>query len=292
MSNIEDLRPESIQGIKRLAARFKSRLQLPHNEALDLAARRSGFKNYTHAHRAIECNDVGSLAAAEQRRDIDRRRDEFRKRTSKDWSETIEKVIGTATSTIWTGANEIIAAVSPFMGEGRNHGFYPTGGGNDFSEVHPSTESNCIELMVGSRAYIARPRRLRIERIATALQESFLFLELAPLPPSGVYQSVGDDDDSHVNRRLRESEELVDLGDGHYLERDVWSRGYMDHEDDPLPDNARLITRLLRGNIMFACKASIWNDIPETYQGWHDIMGADEVRRRIEQAVNRPNHSL
>ena len=40
MTDIDNLRPESIEGIKRLADRFQRRFDLPRNEALDAAAQR------------------------------------------------------------------------------------------------------------------------------------------------------------------------------------------------------------------------------------------------------------
>lgn len=77
------------------------------------------------------------------------------------------------------------------------------------------------------------------------------------------------------------------MGDGHYLEREVWDRGYVEHYDDPLPRNARRVHRLLRGNVMIVCKASIWNDISATYMGQHDALGADGVRQVLEQLIAR-----
>jgi hypothetical protein len=105
---------------------------------------------------------------------------------------------------------------------------------------------------------------LRLERFAYDLPESFLFLELGELEPSGVYEREDDDQDlgsvtdpalQRSLKRMHHSEELVDVGGGVYLEREVWDRGYVDHYDDPLPRNARRIHRLLRGNVMIACKA-------------------------------------
>lgn len=105
----------------------------------------------------------------------------------------------------------IIDAIAPFLGEGRNHGFFPTGGGNDFTAVRPSTERGCIELMVGDLAYIVRPRRLRLERFVDDLPESFLFLELDELEPSGVYERPTDEEFE------RETDPCPHLG--------VWHRG-------------------------------------------------------------------
>lgn len=290
MTDIDNLRPESIEGIKRLADRLQRRFDLQRNEALNAAARRGGFNNFTHASRAIADGDRRVLASARHRRDIGRSRQEYRNRTKREWSECVEAMATDPSSTVWTGNYAIIGAIAPFLGEGRNHGFFPTGGGNDFTDVRPSSERDCIELMVGELAYIVRPRRLRLERFADDLPESFLFLELEELAPSGVYEPRDAEYESvtdPVLRRLRESEELVDMGSGRYLEREVWDRGYVDHYDDPLPRHARRVHRLLRGNVMIACKAGIWNGISGTYMGQHNELGADEVRGTLERLMAR-----
>lgn len=296
MSTIDNLRPETITGIKRLADRLQARFQLQRNEALNGAARRGGFQNYAHARRAIEQGDTRELAHARNSREIARKHQAYQDSTRREWAATVDTVAGAAlpASTTWTNLYDIIDALEPFMGTGRNHGFFPTGGGHDFSAVQASTERDCIELRVGELAYIGRPRRLRLERIPLDLPESFLFLELADLAPSGIYEpdvaeAETDEPLDRWQRRRRESEELVDLGGGDYAEREVWDRGFVDNEYDPLTDSARLVKRLLRGSVMIACKASIWNKIPQTYSGMHDQMGADRVRHEIERGLERRN---
>lgn len=290
MTKTENLRPETIEGIKRLASRIQQHDDLARNKALDAASRRAGFNDYAHARRAIETGDAAMITAARRRRDSDRRMEEFRAATRLDWSTTIDSVSQGAPSTSWEERAAIIENLRPFLGEGRNHGFFPTGGGNDFTEVRISREAGCIELMVGPLAYIARPKRLRLERIEEGVPESFVYLELDDIAPSGVYE-VDDAHEpdpgrpAHARRRGRDSEELVDLGGGEYAEREVWDRGYLDHPDDPLSDSVRLIHRLLGGNIIFACKASMWNRVGATYDGRHDWLGADGVRAQIEQAL-------
>lgn len=296
MTDIDNLRPASIDGIKRLADRRQARHGIPRSQALDGAAQRGGFNNYVHATRALTDDDRRALSAARQRRDSARQRDEYRARTRREWSEAVEAVATDPSSTAWTQPYAIMDAIAPFLGEGRNHGFFPAGGGNDFTAARPSSEAGCIELSVGELAYIVRPHRLRLERFADDLPESFLYLELGELEPSGVYERDDDEEDlesvtdpalRRSLKRMRDSEELVDMGGGHYLEREVWDRGYVDYYDDPLPRHARRIHRLLRGNVMIACKAGIWNGISATYMGQHDELGADGVREALERLIAR-----
>lgn len=296
MPNVDELRPSTIDGIKRLADRLQAENRLSRSDALNAAARRGGFENYAHARNAIEGNDARTLRSAEHSRSIARDRQEYRERTSREWAVAVDAVARPAlqASTVWTSLDDIVGALEPFMGTGRNHGYFPTGGGHDFSAVQLSSEPGCIELAVGGLAYIVRPRRLRLERIPEKLSESFLFLELAELARSGTYAPMDGDEEideqgalSRMSRRRRESEELVDLGNGEYHEREVWDRGFVENEDDPLPSHARRVQRILRGTIMIVCKASIWNGIPQTYSGMHDSLGADRIREEIERSIAR-----
>lgn len=289
MSTIDKLRPETVIGIKRLADRLQGQSDITRAEALDAAARRGGFHNFANARRAIEEGDARTLAAASRSRQISRDHEAYREHARREWSETVDAVAGPALpdSRVWSDLDDMLDSLGPFMGTGRNHGFFPTGGGHDFSAVRPSVERGCIELAVGQLSYVARPRKLRLERIPLEVAESFLFLELAELAPPGVYEPEPNNDTSRFGRRRRESEELVDLGGADYVERGAWDRGFVDHEDDPLPKGSRLVMRLLNGNVMIACKASVWNRIPQTYSGLHDQMGADLVRHEIETGLER-----
>lgn len=191
----------------------------------------------------------------------------------------------------WEGAHNIAAALRPFMGLDNNHTHFPSGGGHDFLSVRASVERGCLEFAVSSRiAYIMKPRSLTLERIDSSPAESFLMLELDELQPSGVYERDEDEDGdredpSDAMRRVRMSEELVDLGGGDYVERGVWDRGFVDHEDDPLPDEARLVRRFFRGRVMFVSKGSIWNGAPRTYSGVHDQASNAIIRQAIERAI-------
>ena len=287
MSNTEELRPSTIEGIKRLADRLHG--HGTRATALIDAARQAGYQNYAHARQQIERAERRATAAAAQRQTAAASRRAYQLSTRTDWSETIGSVVGSSrpSSSSWRGLGAIIGVLSAFMGSGRNHGYFPSGGGHDFTAVRPSAERGCIDLMVGERiAYVAKPRELRLERIESDAAESFLLLELQELAPSGVYESDEEDDNEALSgRRLRQDEELVDLGDAHYVEREAWDRGFVDDEDEPLPLAARLAHRLFRGQIMIVCKASIWNRTSRTYSGMHNGMSAQTIRQTIERAM-------
>jgi len=251
MPTPKNLRPSTIDGIKRLAARLRVEQNISHTVALDRASVQAGFQNYAHARRMLGGGHKPAPAARS-------RRDEYQAERRSEWIATIDAAAGPslASSTSWTRFDDIMTLLDPFMGPEKNHGYFPTGGGNDFSAVRRSIEDRCMELAVGSLTYIVRPRKLRLERIGTAVAESFLYLELDQLERTDVFplpDELDDESDRIGSRRRRESEELCDLGDLNYWPREVYDRGFVEHEDDPLPPHARRVHRLLCGNMMFVC---------------------------------------
>jgi len=287
MSDPGQLRPVTIDGLKRLADRLQTNANMKRAQALDQAARQAGFQNFTHARRSIGAGRHAGTAPVPPRRPARTRHDAYIDKQRQGWSAKVNGLTssGGTTSTSWLNVEEMVGVLQPFMGSGQNHGYFPTGGGHDFLDVRASSrEPGALEFQVSRRlVYLGRPSRLRLERIETELAESFLYIDLEPIDPSGVYP----DGNAEGRRRDRADEELVDIGGGEYVERDAWDRGFVDDQDDPLPDHARLVHRMLRGGLMIVCKASIWNQIPQTYDGVHSKMGADQVRQLIETGISR-----
>lgn len=113
MTDIDNLRPASIDRIKRLADRLQARHGIPRSQALDGAAQRRGFNNYVHATRALTDDAKRVLSAARRRRDSARQRDEYRARTRREWSEAVEAVATDPSSTVWTQPYAIMDAIAP-----------------------------------------------------------------------------------------------------------------------------------------------------------------------------------
>ena len=281
-------RPSSIDGIKRHAKAIARETALQHARALDEAAKLAGFQNFAHARHAL----AAKSSAAEPPPPRGNARSAFHQRAREAWNAGVDTVNPDRRASVsWEGQAAIMAALRPFMGPSANHAHLPSGGGRDFLSADPSNEKGCIDFAVGDHSsYIARPKRLTLERIAQVPGESFLLLELDILRPSGVYPArVDDDHDDPVTARLRQFEEVLELAPGDYVDRGVWDDGHLgyDENDDeiPLPDSARLIIRWLRGKILFVCKGSLWNGTPSTYDGRHNRMTVQEVREVIERSI-------
>lgn len=145
----------------------------------------------------------------------------------------------------------------------------------DIEEIRHSSETNCLDFIVSDRSfYLVRPERLFFEHISSSPINSFFLLELGTLAQTDVY-----------DKSDRQREELIEL-DGEYLDRELWDRGYLGHDESgyeiPLPRHAMLTVRFLSGKILVVSKGSIWNGIPATYDGRHTNMTAKQIRKFIE----------
>lgn len=196
------------------------------------------------------------------------------------WVAAIESTVGPnpPSKSTWEGPEPIRTALTAFMGRNANHTHLPTGGGRDFHGVTHSRESGCLDFEVGpSGIYRAKAERLTLVHISEAPAESFLLLEAGKLSP---LTDIGSD---------HRQEELLELSDGRQMERSVWDRGFIGHDEAgyeiAIPDDAKLIVRWLGGKFLFVAKGSLWNGTSSTYDGRHDKMSPDEIRAMIIRSL-------
>lgn len=163
---------------------------------------------------------------------------------------------------------------------------------SDYETIEYSHERECLQFGTGHRGFhVVKPRRLILERIEETPAESFLLLELAELrramPDEEVANGNGRDEDERVRVHRRDHELLVEI-DGQYFDYSMWAEGHMGHDEYgdeiPFPEDTRIISRWLRGRILFVCKGSLWNGTPATYDGRHNQMSSTSTRSLIERS--------
>lgn len=273
----------SIGALKRRAKKLGALHGYKHAQALDEAAKAAGYHNYKHAMNASAASTSDGPKGLPLQRFHDKARGV--------WADAIKQAApGPASTVTWRGVPVILAAISPFIGREKNHAHFPSGGGHDFRAVRLSTEKGCLEFEVTrGLVYVVKPRSLTLERIDLSVPESFLMLELDDLKPSEFYVRSDDDEDSgdRVSRRHSMSETVVDLGGGEYADREVWDRGYLSSEDEPLPEDARSVVRFFNGRVMLVTKGSLWNGAARTYDGIHQGMSNEDIRAGIEGAIRK-----
>lgn len=53
MMKLEDVKPSTMEGLKRLANKLKKQDGVQHAAALDKAAKQAGFQNFSHANKML-----------------------------------------------------------------------------------------------------------------------------------------------------------------------------------------------------------------------------------------------
>ncbi len=211
---------------------------------------------------------------------------DFHEESRTRWVNAISLATGAIppTTSTWHGVDEIVDVLRPFISKA-SYLLFPESGGMDIGSIALGREPDTIELTVDEgRAYIAKPTSLTLEYIPAAPAQSFLIIDIAPLPPSGVYPL------EQTRAMNRWNEHVVRLPSGQYVDRDVLESGILGHNESgreiPLPLDITLLTRIFRGRLMLVTKGSMWNSESSTSLGTHDRMTNAEIRQSIERGLN------
>lgn len=207
-------------------------------------------------------------------------KDEFREEQLPKWEEMIRKLFEgeVPLNKEWHDRKSIVEVLD-FIGKDSalNHTFLPQGGGLDLHGCTLSNEDDCIELNLGSIGHVLKPKRLIFQWFSDADYEwGYFFLDSDTLKPSGVYEEL-----------LYPEEELVELTPGEYIERAYWDEG--EYYGAPLPKQARLIGRYLKGSFVTFSKASLYNANTRTYDGRHNKQSVESFKNHIQEVVTHLN---
>lgn len=203
---------------------------------------------------------------------------EFDRQKKQEWIDAIAETFGETppTSAMWDRPDAYLAVLSLFMVENLNHTMPPGGGGIDMVSIGDTHEPGCMEFYTSPRAaHVFCPEKLYFEFFDKSPWNSFFLMEVSALKPTG------------VNETADRYEEVLELSPGEYVDRsclDEARLGYRESgEEIPLPEEHCLISRdLVDGKFLVVSKRSIWNLTNETYDGRHNKMTHDEIRRFIQ----------
>ena len=181
----------------------------------------------------------------------------------------------TPDSLVWKDKQEILNILHQIANiPASNHTMFSKGGGLDLMEVQDCAEEGCICMQFGRNDYyIVKPKSLHYEVFKGNERWNYFLLELDQLKPS-VYEY----DDEEV---------VVEDHPGHYIKSDTFQYGVYDYDTgEPLPQRARLVSRLLKGCILIVMKFGPYNHIQNTYDGRHSLVRPDEFRTYIEHLID------
>lgn len=203
---------------------------------------------------------------------------DYQQRSREAWIDAVRATVGPVPPdrAEWTYLLDMEKVLRPFLAGGISHAHLPSRGTLQFSSIAPSSEDDCMEIGLEARSSVVlRPKSLRLEYVDGAPAESFILIECAILPPALEGSPSG-------------IEEVCDLGDGDYIGRHHWdSREYEGPDGEgglatrPLPDDAKLVRRILRGTVLLVCKGSRWNRSGRTGTGEHSGLEVGRIREII-----------
>lgn len=241
----------------------------------------------------------------EQRRTDQR---EFRRDSLSLWRQGLQDVFhgGTPEEKTWTNHRDIKDVLTSLgLGTTKSDGshiragyvFLHYTGDADLHGAALAGEEDCIELRTQPEPHelgrILRPERLTFrvpvgENENPILDWSYLWLELAPLERTGIYN----DERREYFQKIQE-ERVCELRPGEYVNIRHWENGYYgrdeNHEERPLPDTARLMVRALGGALLIVPKGGPYNlhvrrgkfDLPNPSQGLHAKLGEEQFAEFI-----------
>lgn len=180
----------------------------------------------------------------------------------------------------WTEKNEIIRILNIIGSEkSMNHMFFPGGGGMDLDGAEDSIEENCIDLIIGNVHLMINAKNMTFNSFGKNNEWSYFRIETNEIGRSKISE---DDYDANWKR-----EEVGVLPNGNYISRYEWDdKEYYDAENDELkelPSKTYLMVRNRKGSFVIFAKGSLYNEVPVTYDGRHNIMTAEEFKNLIQR---------
>jgi hypothetical protein len=242
-------------------------------------------ESYMTAKRALELGvEPGAPGLHDRATDGRDPRRAYRKASLGAWKKLTERLSSGAARVEWTVADDIIRVLNE-IGEDapENHAHMPILGGLDFTGAKPSHEKGCIEMRFHDSIRLVRPAHLSltVTKDDPLREWAFFWLQTAPLERTGVDLSASND-----------REELTEIAPGIYRERWCWDENSLGYDEDdyeiPLPREARLVVRILRGAFLIVPKAGGYNS-SDIYDGRHDRMGETRFRAEIQTFVDDLN---
>lgn len=202
----------------------------------------------------------------------------YRKSGADRWVQAISQAFGPSVkeTTFIDGLDHAIHVLKPFVGEGINHAFLPTGGGLDIDGVEKASEQGLLYLSGGGLGQVLKPGTIKFEYVSDSPLDSFFLISLEQIAPV---------ETNSKTPATEMSQELLLLPDGSYHDRwpvEVGNIGHDEAGDEiPVPSDWRLVSRWSAGQILIVSKFGAWNDDLATYDGRHNLMTASKIRSAL-----------
>jgi serine/threonine protein kinase len=203
---------------------------------------------------------------------------DFNKSQISDWNFINKYLFGDSSpeSCKWTKVNKIIDILNVISTlPAFNHMLFSDMGGLDFNKAELANEVGCINIY-DTLGYcnVVKPKCLHYETFNENIPWNYFLLEFDTLPPA-------------LDSAEQNSERLVEDYPANYVSARYCQYGVYDYDSgEPLPEGFRVVTRYLKGKILFVLKNGPYNSIPATYDGRHGMCSSIEFREYIEKMIN------
>ncbi len=207
---------------------------------------------------------------------------EFRQKNLAQWETTLKELFpeGIPLTVEWRDLSSIISILNKLGSiPSLNHTFMPLSGGLDLTGAKMNVEQGCIELEFGGIIDVVKPKFLKFYSFpGNDLEWAYFRLETGGILPSEVYE------DNTFNY-----EELTELTPGEYIDRSWMDHGYYGYDQEgneqPLPETARVVSRVFEGAYVIFSKGSIYNSVSGTYDGRHNKMSDPDFYEYIKRSA-------
>lgn len=201
------------------------------------------------------------------------------------WEKIIRELFPAAipNNCLWKDIDSIISVLNKTSSvDNLNHTLFPAGGGHDLTGAKRSTEKGCIEFFTPNSVRIVKPKVLEFNYFPNNTCWAYFRLETVGLKP--------------ITPNLSPSfikEKVTELEPGHYIEKEIWEKGYLGYNEKGnrilLPKSARLVSRYFKGSFVIFVKSSPYNRNHVTYDARHDKMNGKKFRQYIEKCIIKYN---
>lgn len=200
---------------------------------------------------------------------------EFHIQNEKEWVGIQKRIFPelSPSRAVWDTYYEIESALAHLSRPNLLHCYLPRGGGLDLESAKESYENGLLELNMNGLTYLVKPKELHFERFPEMENMSYLRMIVGEIKPTGKSEAVSED-----------IEEVTELYPLEYEDYTSWQSNCTESGED-LPKSARRVSRILKGDLCFFSKSSIYNQLPATYDGRHSTMSPLDFRRYIRDFI-------
>ena len=202
---------------------------------------------------------------------------EIEQQNTQDWNNILKSIFGGSVPAeyTWTDTNDIISVLNKIGSVQSSNKIHLPGHGSDvLLGATSSNEKGCIELNLDG-PYVIRVKSLTFFSANRDLDWNYFRIGNENLQPSGACSTVS----IHPNY-----DHLVELTPTFYIDGKYWDE--VEFGSDGLPETARHLSRILKGDLVIFKDTSVYNQFSHSDDGRHARMSSEEFKSYMTDMYN------